>query len=115
MISIEIFVTVGIVAALFALYGLIDYRHKFYANIAALFMSSLFFWYLSTVIGNGTVQNGAVVDQATGTVTSIILQDESLSYLLMIPAVATMIVTLYLAWDAREESKKVKLAAMEDT
>jgi hypothetical protein len=115
MISIEIFVTIGIVAALFALYGLIDYRHKFYANIAALFMSSLFFWYLSTVIGNGTVQTGSSVNSVTGEVTALALQDESLSYLLLIPAVATMIVTVYLAWDAREESKKVKLAAMEDT
>ena len=115
MISIEIFVTIGIVAFILALYGLIDYRHKFYANIAALFMSSLFFWYLSTVIGNGTLQTGYSVNTATGEATALILQDEGLSMILLIPAVATMIVTVYLAWDAREESKKNKLQAMEES
>jgi hypothetical protein len=108
MISIELFVTLAVVAGVLALYGLMDMRNRFYANIAALFMASMITWYLSVTIGNGTLQSGVIVNQTTGLTTPIVLQDASLGWLILIPAVAAMIATAYLVYDAYQESNRDK-------
>ena len=110
MISIELFVTLAVVAGILALYGLLDMRNRFYANIGALFMASLITWYLSITIGNGTLQAGVVVNQTSGVTTPIVIQDASFGWLLLIPAVASMIFTTYLIYDAWSESGRDKLA-----
>jgi len=113
MIAIELFITLAVIAGILALYGLIDNRNKFYTNIGSLFISSLICWYLSVTIGNGTLQSGVMVNQTSGAAIPIILQDESLGWLIMIPAVAAMIVTLYLVYEAWEENKQNKITAEE--
>ena len=110
MISIELFVTLGVAAVLLAMYGLMDMRNQFYANIGALFMASLITWYLSITVGNGTLQSGVVVNQTSGLTTPIVIQDASFGWLLLIPAVASMIFTTYLIYDAWSESGRDKLA-----
>jgi len=110
MISIELFVTLGVAAVLLAMYGLMDMRNQFYANIGALFMASLITWYLSITVGNGTLQSGVVVNQTSGLTTPIIIQDASFGWLLLIPAVASMILTAYLIYDAYTESMSDKAA-----
>lgn len=106
MISIELYVTMCIASVLLAVYGLMDMRNQYYANIGALFMSSIIAWYLSITVANGTLQTGVVVNQTSGLTNPIILQDASLGWLLVIPAVASMLVTAYLIYDAYEESKQ---------
>lgn len=106
MISIELYVTISIAAVLLAMYGLLDMRNRFYANIAALFMASLIAWYLSITVSNGTLSSGYVINQTSGATTPIILQDASLGWLLVIPAVAAMIAVAYLIYDAYEEQKR---------
>jgi hypothetical protein len=108
MIAIELFVTLAVVAGVLALYGLMDMRNRFYANIGALFMASLITWYLSVTMGNGTLQSGVIVNQTTGATTPIVLQDASLGWLILIPAVAAMIATAYLVYDAYQESNRDK-------
>lgn len=108
MISIELYVTMCIAAVLLAVYGLMDMRNQYYANIGSLFMSSIIAWYLSITIGNGTLQSGVVVNQTSGLTTPIILQDASLGWLLVIPAVASMIAVAYLIYDAYEEAKQAR-------
>ena len=108
MISIELFVTLAVVAGVLALYGLMDMRNRFYANIGALFMASLITWYLSITIGNGTLQSGTIVNQTTGATSPIIMQDAGLGWLILIPAVAAMIATAYLIYDAYQESDRNK-------
>lgn len=108
MISIELFVTLAVVAGVLALYGLLDMRNRFYANIGALFMASIITWYLSVTIGNGTLQSGIIINQTTGATTPIVLQDTGLGWLILIPAVAAMIATAYLIYDAYQESNRDK-------
>jgi hypothetical protein len=108
MISIELYVTVAIVAGILALYGLMDMRNKFYANIVSLFISSLLVWYLSITIGNGTLQTGVIINQTTGLTTPLILQDSGLGWLLIIPAVAAMIATSYLTYEAYDEVRNYR-------
>jgi hypothetical protein len=108
MISIELFVTLAVVAGVLALYGLMDMRNRFYANIAALFMASMITWYLSITIGNGTLQSGTIVNQTTGITSPIVMQDAGLGWLILIPAVAAMIATAYLIYDAYQESDRDK-------
>jgi hypothetical protein len=108
MISIELYVTLGIAAVLLAVYGLMDMRNRFYANIGSLFMASIITMYLSVTIGNGTLQTAVVVNQTSGAVTPVILQDAGLGWLILIPAVGAMIATAYLIYDAYGESQQNK-------
>lgn len=106
MISIELFIALAVVAGILALYGLLDMRNRFYANIGALFMASIITWYLSVTIGNGTLQSGVIVNQTSGATTPILVQDASLGWLILIPALAAMIATAYLIYDAYTENKR---------
>jgi hypothetical protein len=110
MISIELYVTLGIAAVLLAVYGLMDMRNRFYANIGSLFMSSIIVTYLSVAIGNGTVQAGVVVNQTSGSTTPIILQDASMGWLILLPAVGAMIAVAYLIYDAYTEKQQEREA-----
>jgi len=114
MISIELYVTLGIAAVLLAVYGLIDLQNRFYANIGALFMASLITWFLSVTVGNGTLQVGVVVNQTSGVTTPIVLQDAGMGWLMLIPAVAAMIFTAYLVYDAYGEKQRDRIAAEEE-
>ena len=94
MIPFSLFNTLLVVMVLAILYGVLDYRNQYYANIVALYLASLIAWYLSTVIGNGTVQlNGVIV------------QDSGLGWLLWLPAIGSMIAAVFLTWDAYTEIK----------
>jgi PKD repeat protein len=103
--GIWLYIILGLAAAFLAIYGVMDLRNRFYANIVSLFMSSLLTFYLSVTVGNGTLHYGILIDQIAGTTTPIILKDTSLGWLLIIPAVAAMIATSYLVYDAYSESK----------
>lgn len=113
MISVELFITLGIAAGLFALYGLLDMRNRFYANIGALFMSSIMIFYMSTTVINGTLQTGVIINQTTGATTPLVMQDAGIGYILLIPALAAMLFTAYLIWDAYEEVQQNKRDAEE--
>ena len=106
--NIYLYVLLGITSLSLALYGMYDLRNRFYANIVALFMASLLAWYLSTTIGNGTMHYGVVVDQINSTTTPLYLKDAGLGWLILIPAVATMIMVAYLIYDAYTESERNK-------
>ncbi|MCK9593588.1 MAG: PKD domain-containing protein [Methanoregula sp.] len=112
--SILLYALLGLTSTGLALYGLYDLRNKFYANIGSLFMSSLLLWYLSTVVSNGTLQYGVVVDQVAMTTTPIIIQDGGFGILIAIPAIAAMIVVAYLIYDAYDEKKRYKADAEEN-
>jgi PKD repeat protein len=103
-----LYVLFGITAVFLAIYGLLDLRNRFYANIGALFISSLIAWFLSTTIGNGTMRYCVVADQIAGTSTTVFLKDAGLGWLILIPAVAAMIMVAYLIYDAYEEGQRNK-------
>lgn len=106
--SIYLYVFMGLASIGLALYGLWDLQNRYYANIAALFMASIIAAYLSTVVSNGTLQYGYVVNQSSGATVPIIVQDAGLGWLILIPAVAGMLVTGYLIYDAYMENKRGK-------
>lgn len=99
MIPISTYNLLVAVFVIFVLYSLIDYKNKFYANIASAIIASLFGIYLAAMIYLGSVE------YSDGTVIS----DLSVAIIILIPTIGMMVYSYFMAYDAytevAEESK----------
>jgi hypothetical protein len=94
MIPISTYNLLVAVFVIFVLYSLIDYKNKFYANIASAIIASLFGIYLAAMIYLGAVE------YSDGTVIS----DLSVAIIILIPTVGVMAYSYFMAYDAYTEA-----------
>ena len=81
---------------LLILYSLIDYKNKFYANIATAILALLMGLFLAASIYMGIIE----YDDGTA------ISDLSLAILMLIPTLFIGVYAFFLGYDAFEEAKK---------
>ena len=105
MIPINLFTTLLAVAVILLFYAIIDYHHKFYANVACAVLAMFTFVYLSVAIGSGAVYDTiqcSMQINATDIVpydcdTKSVITDQAASMYLMFAGVFSFIYALILS------------------
>jgi hypothetical protein len=101
MFPLEVYELIIVIDAILFLYAFIDINHKFYGNIIALGVATLFSFFLALVSVSGSI----IINYASSTTTGGVdyLNDSSLMWIFILLGIIEAAFTLYLAYDAYTE------------
>ena len=110
MISVGMFVMLGMLWLILFLFGVLDLDNRAYLNIVALIVDCILSGYLTLVSVSGSIVD---TDQSTANTVLFSYQDVGMSWVFALMTVVTMIITAYLIYEAVMENREARIRAEE--